>query len=125
MTRHTGPSRTTRETIHDRACGTTDMPACERCGNRPYDQIHHRRPRGAGGSNREGTNHPSNLLALCAECHRRVEADRVEAMHSGWLVAQGADPAETPVLYRGRWVVLTNHATRPVMTGQSGEEITT
>lgn len=71
--------------------------------------IHHRRPRAAGGTRRHDTNQPQNLLLLCAPCHADVESRRADAVSSGWLVSQYADPALVPVLVdRGsRWVYLT------------------
>lgn len=37
---------------------------CALCDSTKYIQIHHYIPRGAGGSN-----HPHNLITLCADCH--------------------------------------------------------
>ena len=37
---------------------------CALCDSTKYIQIHHVIPRGAG-----GTNHPHNLITLCADCH--------------------------------------------------------
>lgn len=84
-------------------CGTTVLwwPT----GNRaeavcPYS-IHHRRPRGMGGSTDPGTDHPSNGLLLCGTgttgCHGWVESHRAAALADGYLVPQGADPRRAPV----------------------------
>ena len=45
--------------------------ACVRCGSTYYLAAHHKLPRSEG-----GPDHPSNLEALCASCHARLEADR-------------------------------------------------
>ena len=37
---------------------------CALCDSTKYIQIHHIIPRGQG-----GTNHPHNLICLCADCH--------------------------------------------------------
>ena len=83
---------------------------CERChvalGN-DYS-LHHRRPRGMGGTKRPDL--PSNLLALCGSgttgCHGWVESRRAEAIEDGLLVRQHHDPATVPVLLGCGWVLL-------------------
>ena len=108
--RNTGPSLAVRELVRSR-----DGYACARCGMRdgehvlPRHQIHHRRPRGMGGTSRDDTNSPANLILLCAECHALIESYRVHAFAAGWLVRQGHDPAMTTLAYKGRPVLL-NHA---------------
>lgn len=102
--RGTGPSTRTRELVAERA-----GYCCEICGlslhngttwTEPYS-VHHRRPRGAGGSRDAATNSPANLLLLCGSgitgCHGRVERDRSTAYVFGWLVRQGHDPETVPV----------------------------
>ena len=42
---------------------------CVRCGSTYYLAAHHITPRNEG-----GPDHPSNLEALCASCHGRLEA---------------------------------------------------
>jgi 5-methylcytosine-specific restriction protein A len=97
----TGFSPQVRRIIHERAQGF-----CERCGGELGFEIHHRRPRGAGGTRRPESNLPSNGLLLCPKSHRRIESHRAEAYEHGWLVRQTDDPATVPLLYRGTWVVL-------------------
>jgi hypothetical protein len=80
---------------------------CELCGvslggERGIDfSVHHRRPRGIGGSSDPVTSSVSNVLVICGSgttgCHGRVEQYRQIAMQAGWLVRQGQDPATTPV----------------------------
>ncbi|MFE7799056.1 hypothetical protein [Nocardia sp. NPDC057440] len=70
--------------------------------------IHHRRPRGVGGTSLGWVNHAANALHLADACHLRIELHRTEAYCNGWLVSQLGDKqsADVPVLYRGRWVLL-------------------
>jgi 5-methylcytosine-specific restriction enzyme A len=104
--RNTGFTTEVRDLIRDRAAGN-----CERCGdlNNVRDhgaQVHHRRPRGMGGTKRDSTNGPSNGLHLCGMCHRVVENNREISLNLGQLVRQQQDPKTVPVLYRGQWVLL-------------------
>lgn len=76
---------------------------CERCGGRLDTwsgmSVHHRRPRGMGGTRRPDT--MANLLVLCGSgttgCHGEVEANRFWARGAGLLVSQQRDPADVPV----------------------------
>lgn len=101
MTIVTGFTPKVRRIIIDRA-----DRYCERCGECLGEEIHHRRPRGSGGTKRESTNLPSNGLYLCRDCHSFCELKRDEARKCGWLLRQTQDPATVPVFYRGTWVVL-------------------
>lgn len=89
------------------------MYACERCGRAVSAgacQIHHRKPRGLGGSSDPLINSPSNLLLLCSRCHIEVERDRTVAYEQGWLVRYRHDPARFPVWLAGRgFCFLTAH----------------
>jgi len=107
--RGTGPAQDVVDAVYERA-----GHSCEACTAavgpvRGLDHhLHHRRPRAAGGSRREDTNLPSNLLLLCPPCHERIESRRGEALDAGWLVPQSADPAEVAVLIRrDTWTYLT------------------
>lgn len=97
-----GFSPKTRQIILDRC----DF-VCERCSSAAASQLHHRRPRSCGGSKRADTNTPANCFAICEPCHRYIESNRTKALESGWLVRQGKNPADIPLLYRGRWALLT------------------
>jgi 5-methylcytosine-specific restriction protein A len=81
---------------------------CERCGKHLGTQAHHRRPRGAGGSRRDDTNTASNGMWLCHHCHFLIEGDRTLSINLGWLVRQNHSPAEIPVVYRGKFVFLSD-----------------
>lgn len=75
---------------------------CERCGisiaNVPAD-VHHRRPRGMGGTRDPEIHSPSNLVVICRGCHGWVESHRSEAMHDGWLVPRRdpRTPGDVPI----------------------------
>lgn len=59
---------------------------CERCRANPADQMHHRRPRGMGGTSVEWVGQAANAAHLCAACHRWVEAHRASSLMFGWLI---------------------------------------
>lgn len=99
----TGPNEDTVKVVLARSNG-----ACERCLRRPPEQLHHRKPRGSGGSSDPAINYPSNLLALCSQCHLEVEGDRTVSKEQGWLVRFEHNPAETPVWIAGVGKVFLN-----------------
>jgi 5-methylcytosine-specific restriction enzyme A len=80
---------------------------CELCGLNLGDErgvdhsLHHRRPRGMGGTSDPATSSVSNVLVICGSgttgFHGRVEQYRSIAMQAGWLLRQHQDPASTPV----------------------------
>lgn len=90
---------------------TRDDGACVRCGAQVTHQprgvawsIHHRRPRGMGGSRSPEVNATPNGLVLCGSgttgCHGWVEAHRDRARQEGLLVPSWRDPADVPVRTR-------------------------
>jgi hypothetical protein len=85
---------------------------CERCGTDWSDfwSMHHRRPRGMGGSKRPEVNAASNILLLCGSgttgCHGWVESNREEAYELGLLVHKWQMPVEVPVtLWHGTFLL--------------------
>ena len=84
---------------------------CEACGRALTTEqlhVHHRRPRGMGGTRRSDVHSYANLLALHPACHAAIESRREQALDDGLLVLQSQDPATVPVLIGGRgWVLLT------------------
>lgn len=103
MSRYTGFSPKVRDMVLERSGGS-----CECCRG-PFDlysALHHRRPRGAGGSRDPLVSSAANALALCGRCHAHAESHRDLARQQGLLVSQWADPAEVPVFLRGVLVVL-------------------
>lgn len=82
--------------------------ACERDGRTDGLQIHHRRPRQAGGTSDPAARRASNALLLCHQCHRWVESNRAASLRCGWLVPAEIDPVTVPALVyelRGRAVL--------------------
>lgn len=103
--RQTGPDPATRQAVYER-----DGYRCCRCRSSegPF-AIHHRSARRAGGSRLPEKNALSNCVLLCDfGCHRFVESYRTFAEREGLIVRSHDDPATTPLLYRGRWVLLTD-----------------
>lgn len=103
--RDTGPDRTTRQLVKERA----DWH-CEVCGQQVYNRrssIHHRRGRGNGGSTHPAINRPSNLLLVCGTgvtaCHGELtrNRNRPAAVAAGWVVPlnSGPAPADVPVTH--------------------------
>jgi hypothetical protein len=84
---------------------------CERCGRAivpGYRSLHHRRPRGMGGSRDPLTDHPANFVDLCGsgttDCHGDLESFRLLAKRFGWILPQGSDPRTCPVrIFRPGW----------------------
>lgn len=75
--------------------------------------IHHRLPRGMGGTRDSQVHSLARLLLLCGTgtvgCHGYIESRRTLAENRGYLVRHGRDPAEVPVvLPGGRRVLLDN-----------------
>lgn len=66
---------------------------------------HHRINRSQG-----GVYTPSSALWLCGSgttgCHGWITDNPEVAVEKGWSVKSTGDPLETPVLYRGKWVLL-------------------
>ncbi len=108
-----------QEQIRARANGR-----CEMCGAiAMYHQIHHRRPRGMGGSKDPACGTAANGLFVHPGCHAKIESNREQAYQKGYLVRQGQDPAAIPVR-RGRlWYLLGEDGSlTPAPQGQpSGE----
>lgn len=99
--KRTGPTPDTRQLVLDRA-----ENLCERCG-KAGEQIHHRLPRGAGGTSDPEINSPSNLIVLCSTCHAWIESNRSASYDLGLLVRRGQNPADVPVFLFGETVLLT------------------
>lgn len=98
----TGPARDVVDAVAERAGHSCEICSAAVGPTRGVDfHIHHRRPRAAGGSRREDTNLPSNLLLLCPDDHMFVEANRTGALAAGWLVPHRADPAQIAVIIHG------------------------
>ena len=85
---------------------------CECCGGRRYESLHHRTPRGMGGSKDAALNSPANIGAVCGNgttgCHGSIEVSRTIAQNYGWLVPRGHDASIIPILYRGIWSIISH-----------------
>ncbi|WNO25794.1 HNH endonuclease [Gordonia phage Goib] len=105
MARKTGPTPRTVTAARERAGGL-----CERCGFAEAQQLHHRRPRGMGGTRDAGANALSNLFYVCYPCHRHIEENRAESIENGYLISRisSISPEAVPVLYRGTLKLLNN-----------------
>jgi hypothetical protein len=97
-----------------------DGNTCQRCGtNLLYKlaSIHHRRPRGMGGS--ADVNVASNMVLLCGSattpgsCHEYAETQRGQARIEGWLIPKLSDihPSEVPLLTFHGWRYLLDDGT--------------
>ena len=77
-----------------------DGGRCCRCGA-TAESIHHRKPRGMGGTRDDRANDLRNLVSLCGSgttgCHGRIEAHRRQAYEAGWLL-RSYDALDTPML---------------------------
>jgi hypothetical protein len=81
---------------------------CERCGTPMSSfQIHHRRPRGMGGSRLPDTGGASNGLVLHPHCHLWIETHRKAAASLGFLVGQGRQTESAEVRMSDGWFLLT------------------
>lgn len=103
----------TRDKVQTRA-----RNRCEKCGGYAlYAQIHHRRPRGMGGSKDPAAGSPANALWLHPNCHEQVEKNRAAALANGWLVRQGHDPATVAVKRWNGWVMLDRDGAMRILPG--------
>lgn len=89
--RDTGPSAKVRREVAERA-----GHRCERCRCHPWPQghVHHRKPRGIGGTVDPRANLASNLAYLCSTCHDHVELNRAESYAAGWLLTDYEETAD-------------------------------
>ena len=100
MSRQAMPQATVRD-VKARA-----QDRCERCGTSDALRwsLHHRKPRGMGGSKDPMIHSPANILLLCGSgtsgCHGWVESHREQAYEDGLLVYRNDDPAEIPANLR-------------------------
>lgn len=106
MAKRTGPSAVVVDMVWQR-----DNGSCARCGTGlnfalrgTQWSLHHRRPRGMGGTKEAWVNQPANLVPLCGTgvtgCHSWVESHRQDARDLGWLVPRNA-------VYKAEDVALT------------------
>jgi 5-methylcytosine-specific restriction protein A len=96
-----------RQLVMGRAFG-----CCERCLKATLcGHVHHRRPKGAGGSKAPDRHDVSNLVYLCTDCHRWAHGNPIDSKHFGFLVprSSGDSPLDVPITDRsGRTQYLDN-----------------
>ncbi len=94
-------TETTRQKVIERSNGR-----CEVCGA-PVEtpQLHHRKPRGMGGTKDPASRSTANALAVHYACHEWIERNRTEATILGYLVPQHEKSTDTPVLTADGWAL--------------------
>jgi len=89
----------------EKACRTVvkarSLGWCEKCGQVPGVQMHHRKNR-----SQSGKWTPPNILHLCVDCHQWITEHPEESYENGWSVRSMENPEDQPVLHRGNRVVL-------------------
>lgn len=84
-----------RQLVQGRAFGR-----CERC-HRPaiVAHLHHRRPKGMGGSSAPDRHAVSALVQLCPGCHDWAHDHPADAAVTGFMVprSSGLSPSEVPI----------------------------
>lgn len=95
-------TESTRQQVEERAKGL-----CEVCGS-PVEvpQIHHRKPRGMGGTKNPASRSAANALYVHFRCHEWIERNRSEAYGMGYLVHQTEQSSDKPVLLPTGWFLL-------------------
>ena len=105
MKKHPMPADTALDVIE------REQGRCAVCGLHidGKGHIHHRKPRGMGGSRNANT--LSVLVYLHPTCHLiHVEQKRQRAYENGWLLQQWQDPWDTPLMYMlNGWVLLKDN----------------
>lgn len=85
---------------------------CEICGSSVSNpNLHHRKPRGMGGTKNPDSRSPANALYLHFQCHAWVESNREKSYDLGYLVKQQEQSDKKPVLTYLGWVLLHHDGT--------------
>jgi hypothetical protein len=86
---------------------------CERCGAWGAGELHHRRPKGNGGSSRPDRHNVENLAYLCTSCHKWTHSFPKKSAPVGFLVERrsGLNPVDVPIHMPAGPVWLTPHGT--------------
>ena len=88
------------EAVIERSGGKCEAMNFQYCTGQA-EQLHHRQLRSQGGEHTV-----ENIIAVCAADHSRFHREVAEAQSQGWIVRSTQEPAEVPMKYRGRTVVL-------------------
>lgn len=122
--RHAKPNRDgfpkqAKDIIETRSGGVCEIDGCGAA-----EVIHHRRPRGAGGTSLGWVNRAANGLHVSDACHLRIESNRMTAYVNGWLVSMNGNEisADVHVLYRGRYVLLRDDGSVKPLDGDAWDE---
>lgn len=102
-----------RDMILERAGRQGDYVRCERSGIwKPIEliQIHHRIPRGSGGTRRPEVNQAANGIAISLEAHAWIENNRLASREEGLLISKlsGQQPCNISLKLHHGWVMLDN-----------------
>lgn len=89
---------TTRVAVQERSNGV-----CERCDASRATDMHHRKNR-----SQSGKWHPANIMHLCRLCHVEITSEPKKSTQAGWTVQERENPADVPVVYRGRRALLND-----------------
>lgn len=87
--------RANRQLVQGRAFGR-----CERCVTVELNgDLHHRRPKGLGGSKAPDRHDVSNLVHVCRGCHTWCHGNPAAAAEAGFIVprSSGRHPLEVPI----------------------------
>ena len=86
---------------------------CEVCTAYAFHpQIHHRKPRGMGGSKDPVVGSAANGIWVHPACHSKIESQRSWAFDHGYLVRQSEDPRYIPIKIGGLWYLLDDQGER-------------
>ncbi len=113
--RKTGPSEATRLLVLTRSKGFCEV--CRGSLNQGFGMsVHHRQPRGMGGTKKLNSNSASNLLVLCGSgitgCHGWIESNRAESYEKGYLVSYQEESSHmVPIKLYDGWFYLNNDGT--------------
>lgn len=111
--RNTGPTTDVRALAWER-----DGGLCVYCGQ-PATDLHHRRPRMAGGTKDPRINLPANVLWLCRAHHGWFESQRLIARSQGYLLSDVANATIQPVqTWRGLLLLDDDGTTSPANEGE-------
>lgn len=91
----------TRDAVSSRSRGRCEIALKGTCTG-PATDMHHRQAR------RTRRHTPANALHACRDCHAWVTREPAASRGLGWIVSVYSRPESTPVLVRGRWVLLSD-----------------
>ncbi|MGC0365048.1 5-methylcytosine-specific restriction protein A [Rhodococcus sp. 27YEA15] len=111
-TRDTGFPPAVKVLIHARSGGRCEVQ--QQCRGAVAVHIHHRRPRGSGGSTLAWVSGAANGVDVCLACHAFIESARAYSEGHGWLVSMNRRRRSDEV------PVLLVHDSEPVLLADDG-----